>query len=86
MRRIDARLLQLFEDDLVQIRAAVVLVEPLKAIVTLTRDGRTASLLSDYRPRAPIVAIAPQVAAAQRLALAWGVSRIRRLRAATVST
>jgi pyruvate kinase len=46
---------------------------PLKAIVTLTRDGRTASLLSDYRPRAPIVAITPQVAAAQRLALSWGV-------------
>jgi pyruvate kinase len=46
---------------------------PLKAIVTLTRDGRTASLLSDYRPRAPIVAITPQISAAQRLALAWGV-------------
>ena len=46
---------------------------PLKAIVTLTRDGRTASVLSDYRPRAPIVAITPQVAAAQRLALSWGV-------------
>jgi pyruvate kinase len=46
---------------------------PLKAIVTLTRDGRTARLLSDYRPRAPIVAITPQVSAAQRLALCWGV-------------
>ena len=46
---------------------------PLKAIVTLTRDGRTASLLSGYRPRAPIVAITPQVAAAQRLSLCWGV-------------
>ena len=46
---------------------------PLKAIVTLTRDGRTASLLSGYRPRAPIVAITPQVSAAQRLALCWGV-------------
>jgi len=46
---------------------------PLKAIVTLTRDGRTGSLLSGYRPRAPIVAITPQVSAAQRLALCWGV-------------
>jgi pyruvate kinase len=46
---------------------------PLKAVVTLTRDGRTASLLSGYRPRAVIVAITPQVSAAQRLALAWGV-------------
>jgi pyruvate kinase len=46
---------------------------PLKAIVTLTRDGRTASLLSEYRPRAPILAITPQVSAANRLALCWGV-------------
>lgn len=46
---------------------------PLKAIVILTRDGRTADLLSEYRPKAPIVAITPQVAAANRLALAWGV-------------
>jgi pyruvate kinase len=46
---------------------------PLKAIVTLTRDGRTANLLSDYRPKAPIIAITPSTAAAQRLALAWGV-------------
>ncbi len=46
---------------------------PLKAIVTLTRDGRTGAKLSEYRPRAPIVAITPQVAAANRLALCWGV-------------
>ncbi|MDB4989492.1 MAG: Pyruvate kinase [Myxococcaceae bacterium] len=47
---------------------------PLKAIVILTRDGRTADLLSEYRPAAPIIAITPQVAAANRLALAWGVT------------
>ncbi|MFT3923447.1 MAG: pyruvate kinase [Myxococcales bacterium] len=46
---------------------------PLRAVVTLTRDGRTAALLSEYRPRAPIVAITPQVSAANRLALCWGV-------------
>jgi pyruvate kinase len=46
---------------------------PLKAVVTLTRDGRTAALLSGYRPRAPIVAITPSLAAARRLALLWGV-------------
>jgi pyruvate kinase len=46
---------------------------PLKAIVTLTRDGRTAILLSGYRPRAPIVAITPHLAAARKLALCWGV-------------
>jgi pyruvate kinase len=47
---------------------------PLKAIVILTRDGRTADLLSEYRPACPIIAITPQVAAANRLALAWGVT------------
>ena len=46
---------------------------PLKAIVILTRDGRTADLISEYRPKAPIIAITPQVSAANRLALAWGV-------------
>jgi pyruvate kinase len=47
---------------------------PLKAIVIMTRDGRTADLLSEYRPKAPIIAITPQVSAANRLALAWGVT------------
>ncbi|HEX5656367.1 MAG TPA: pyruvate kinase [Polyangiales bacterium] len=47
---------------------------PLKAIVILTRDGRTADLLSEYRPACPIIAVTPQVAAANRLALAWGVT------------
>jgi pyruvate kinase len=47
---------------------------PLKAIVILTRDGRTADLLSEYRPACPILAVTPQVSAANRLALAWGVT------------
>ena len=47
---------------------------PLKAIVTFTRDGRTARLLSEYRPRAPIIAITPKPQVASRLALEWGVS------------
>jgi len=46
---------------------------PLKAIVTLTRDGHTAELLSEFRPKCPILAITPQVSAANRLALCWGV-------------
>jgi pyruvate kinase len=46
---------------------------PLKAIVVLTRDGHTAEVLSEYRPKAPILAITPQATAANRLALAWGV-------------
>ncbi len=46
---------------------------PLKAIVTLTRDGRTAELLSEFRPKCPILAITPHAAAANRLAVCWGV-------------
>lgn len=46
---------------------------PLKAIVTFTRDGRTARLLAEARPRAPIVAITSTPHVATRLALEWGV-------------
>ncbi len=46
---------------------------PLKAIVVFTRDGRTANLLSEFRPRAPIVAVTPKRHVAARLALEWGV-------------
>ncbi len=46
---------------------------PLKAIVTFTRDGRTARVLSENRPRAPVIAITPRPEVATRLALEWGV-------------
>ena len=45
----------------------------LKAIVTFTRDGRTARLISENRPRAPVLAITSQPQVATRLALEWGV-------------
>ncbi len=45
----------------------------LKAIVTFTRDGRTARVLAENRPRAPVIAIASRVEVASRLALEWGV-------------
>ena len=56
-------------------RAAAVLSTHLSlaAIVTFTKDGRSASLLAEYRPRAPIVAITQKAQVAQRLALEWGV-------------
>ena len=56
-------------------RAAAILsfALPLKAIVTFTRDGRTARLLSEYRPRAPIIAVTASAQVASRLALEWGV-------------
>jgi len=46
---------------------------PLSAIVTFTRDGRTARLLSEYRPRSIVVAITSRREVANRLALEWGV-------------
>lgn len=44
------------------------------AIVCLTRTGRTAMLLSDERPRAPIVALTADPSVQRWLALYWGVS------------
>ncbi|MEM7435113.1 MAG: pyruvate kinase [Myxococcota bacterium] len=56
-------------------RAAALLTTnlPLKAVVVFTQDGRSARLLSEHRPRAPIVAITSKVAVARRLSLEWGV-------------
>lgn len=44
-----------------------------KAIVVATRTGRTARLLSDERPRAPIVALTGSEGVRHQLALYWGV-------------
>ncbi|MBX3273707.1 MAG: pyruvate kinase [Sandaracinaceae bacterium] len=46
---------------------------PIEAIVTFTRDGRSARLLSEYRPRTNIIAITSRAEVASRLALEWGV-------------
>jgi len=43
------------------------------AIVCVTRSGRTAMLISDERPRAPIVALTADPAVQRWLALYWGV-------------
>jgi pyruvate kinase len=45
----------------------------LTAIVVQTRTGRTANVLADYRPHAPIVAVTRDPHVAQRLALQWGI-------------
>ena len=47
---------------------------PLEAIVVFTRDGRTAGLIAEYRPHAPVVALTPDRRVANRLALEWGVA------------
>lgn len=46
---------------------------PLHALVDFTRDGRSASVLSKYRPDAPILAVTANAQVASRLALSWGV-------------
>jgi len=46
---------------------------PLQAIVTFTRDGRSARLISEYRPREQIIAITSRPDVANQLALEWGV-------------
>ncbi|MCL6451689.1 MAG: pyruvate kinase, partial [Acetobacteraceae bacterium] len=44
-----------------------------QAIITPTQSGHTARMVARYRPRAPIVAVTPDLAVARRLALVWGV-------------
>ncbi len=46
------------------------------AIVAVTRNGKTARLLSAFRPRAPIFAATTFAATAARLALLWGVTPV----------
>ncbi len=44
-----------------------------KGIVVFTRGGRTARLVSDERPRPPILALTPSEEVVRQLALYWGV-------------
>jgi pyruvate kinase len=44
-----------------------------RAIVIITRTGRTAELVSKHRPQSPIVAFTEHQATARRLALWWGI-------------
>jgi pyruvate kinase len=46
------------------------------ALVAVTHHGKTARLLSAFRPRAPILAVTPTDATAARLSLLWGVMPI----------
>ena len=46
---------------------------PLRAIVAFTQGGETVRLLSEYRPRAPIIAITSNPRVANQMALEWGV-------------
>ncbi len=62
-----------FPDAAAKAAAVLSLALRLSALVVFTRDGRTADLLSEYRPEAPIVALTPDPRVANRLALQWGV-------------
>ncbi len=56
-------------------RAAVVAAEELRAskILCYTESGRTGSLISEYRPRADVLAVTSAWPVYRRLALHWGV-------------
>jgi len=45
----------------------------LKAIVSPTRSGATARLISAYRPKAPVLALSPRIEIVRRCQLLWGV-------------
>ena len=47
------------------------------AIVTSTETGRTARQVARYRPRAPIIAISPDIETVRRLMLWWGVVPVK---------
>jgi pyruvate kinase len=47
-----------------------------EAIVAITRQGKTAQLLSALRPRAAVLAVTEDEAVARRLALYWGVTPV----------
>ena len=44
-----------------------------EAIVVVTKSGRTARMLSDFKPTAPIIAVTMQEEGVRALKLAWGV-------------
>jgi pyruvate kinase len=49
----------------------------ISAIAVYTESGRTAALVSAYRPRATIVALSRRPEVLRRLALCWGVTPIQ---------
>lgn len=46
------------------------------AIVSATKSGFTARMVSKYRPQSPIIAVTPLEATARKLSLVWGVTAV----------
>lgn len=46
------------------------------AIITSTKSGSTARMVSKYRPQAPIIAVTPDSSVARKLLLVWGVQTL----------
>ncbi len=44
------------------------------AIITVTKSGKTARMLSRYRPQTPIIGCSPEIKSCRHLNLAWGVT------------
>lgn len=44
-----------------------------KAILTVTKNGQTARMISKYRPNCPIIGCSPNPTAVRQLSLSWGV-------------
>ena len=56
------------------------------AIITLTRSGFSARLVSSYRPPVPIIGISDQIVTFNQLALVWGVHPVLCEQEVTYST
>jgi pyruvate kinase len=48
-----------------------------KTIITMTRSGYTARLISRYRPESPIIAASPSEQVVDSLSLLWGVTAVK---------
>jgi len=57
--------------------AAANTLEEIHAVICISTHGITPTLLSDYRPRVPIIALTKEAESCRRLAAFWGVHPIR---------